>query len=142
MTKALAVVLAVVAAGAAPVRTDRTAKLDLIARLHESPQILVLGDSRGREAAPAYLRRLTGRTAFNAAVTGGSVPDAWVFARFAQDRFPLAHRRYLFFVSAGLGTNIVEPVSETDPRSRRYLAEVSQFLSPETVGAVPPTDTR
>jgi hypothetical protein len=142
MTRALAVVLSVVAATGAPVRSDRTAKLDLIARLKQSPQILVLGDSRGREAAPSYLRRLTGHAAFNAAVTGGSVPDAWVFTRFTQDRFPLEHRRYIFFVSAGLGTNIVEPVSETDPRSRRYLAEVAQYLSPATVGTTPRTDTR
>jgi hypothetical protein len=131
----------VTAGGTTPTRSDRTAKLDLIAHLKQPPQTLILGDSRGREASPSYLRQLTGHSAFNAAVTGGSAPDAWVFTRYAQDLFPLAHRRYIFFVSAGLTANIVEPVSLTDPRSRRYLAEVSQYVIPET-GTPPATDTR
>src|SRR5919201_6260074 len=50
------------------VEPDRSIKLDLLQRLKRGPQILILGDSRGRQAQPSQLERLTGHTAFNAAV--------------------------------------------------------------------------
>jgi len=141
MTRLWSVVLLGAVTAVAAVPSDRTAKLDLIARLGQAPQLVVLGDSRGREASPTYLRTLTGLRTFNAAVTGGSAPDAWVFTRDVQDRFPLVHRRYIWFVSAGLATGLVEPVSTTDPRSRQYLAEVSQYTTLEP-GVPFATDTR
>lgn len=127
--------LALAAAGAtaasAPAPTDRSIKLDLITKLTHSPQILILGDSRGRTAEPAFLQRLTGHTGFNAAVMGGSAPDAWVFIRDTADRFPNEKRRYIWFVSDGLAGNIPDPRTEADPRGRRYLQEVAPFLDPE-----------
>jgi hypothetical protein len=121
-----------VTAAAQPTRVDRTVKLDLIEKLKHSPQILILGDSRGRQAEPSFLRKLTGLSGFNAAVTGGSAPDAWVFTRYTQDLFPQKKRRYIFFVSAGLAGNILDPFMETDPRSQRYLKEVAPLLSSVT----------
>jgi len=117
------------AASAPP--SDRSIKLDLIARLTQSPQILILGDSRGRTADPALLQRLTGHTAFNAAVMGGSTPDAWVFIRDTADRFPGQKRSYIWFVSDGLAGNIPDPRTEADPRGRRYLQEVAPLLDPQ-----------
>src|SRR5437867_12089112 len=106
-------------AASSPPQTDRSVKLDLIRKLKHGPEILILGDSRGRQAEPSLLQRLTGRTGFNAAVTGGSTPDAWVFTRYTADRFPRQKkRRYIWFVSWGLATNIVTPWLEADPRGR------------------------
>jgi hypothetical protein len=122
--------------------TDRSAKLDLIEQLKHGPEILILGDSRGRQAEPSFLQRLTGHSAFNAAVTGGSAPDAWVFTRYTADLFPHQRRRYVWFVSDGLATNIIDPLVETDPRSQRYLAEVASYLSPLKISAPLPMDTR
>src|SRR5262245_26136086 len=99
--------------------TDRSIKLDLIAKLKRNPQILILGDSRGRQAEPSYLRRLTGHSAFNGAVMGGTAPDAWVFIRDTADRFPNQKRRYIWFVSSGLAGNIPDPRTEADPRGRK-----------------------
>ena len=132
----LLLLLSALAAGGAtaastPPPTDRSIKLDLIAKLTRGPQIVVLGDSRGRPAEPALLQRLTGRTAFNAAVMGGSAPDAWVFMRYAADRFPNQKHRYIWFVSDGLAGNIPDPRTEADPRGRRYLQEVAPLLDPE-----------
>jgi hypothetical protein len=143
---ALAVAVGVLAAstgaGSAPPRpTDRSVKLDLIGKLKQSPGILILGDSRGRQAEPSLLQRLTGHTGFNAAVQGGSAPDAWVFTRYTADRFPGQLRRYIWFVSAGLTTNIVTPWLTSDPRGRRYLAEVAPYLSTQTVNPPWATDT-
>lgn len=125
----LAVLVAAAAASAAShPPSDRSIKLDLIRKLKRSPQILILGDSRGRQAEPSYLQRLTGRTAFNAAVMGGNGPDAWVFIRYAADRFPGQKRGYIWFVSSGLSGNIPDPRTEADPRGRHYLQEVAPFL--------------
>jgi hypothetical protein len=129
----LTVLLSVCATAAArPTRLDRSVKLNLIQKLKHGPQILILGDSRGRQAEPSFLRKLTGLSGFNAAVTGGSAPDAWVFTRYTQDLFPQKKRRYIFFVSAGLAGNILDPFLETDPRSQRYLKEVAPLLSSVT----------
>ena len=112
-------------AAAPAARIDRTVKLNLIKKLKHGPQILIMGDSRGREAEPSFLRNLTGLGGFNAAVTGGTAPDAWVFTRYTQDLFPHRKRRYIWFVSAGLTGYIINPSVETDPRSQRYLREVA-----------------
>ena len=120
-----------VSAASSPPPTDRSIKLDLLAKLKQSPQILILGDSRGRQAEPSYLQRLTGRTGFNAAVMGGTAPDAWVFTRYAADRFPGRKRGYIWFVSAGLAGNIPDPRTEADPRGAQYLQEVEPYLDRE-----------
>jgi len=139
---ALAVAGSASFAGPAAAPTDRSVKLDLIAKLAHGPDILILGDSRGRQAEPSLLRRLTGHTAFNAAVTGGSAPDAWVFTRYTADLFPHQRRRYVWFVSGGITSNIPDPRMEADPRGRRYLAEVTPLLSTETISPNPwQTDT-
>jgi hypothetical protein len=109
------------------VPTDRSVKLDLIGKLSQAPEILILGNSRGRQAEPSLLHRLTGHSGFNAAVTGGSAPDAWVFTRYTADRSPGQKRRYIWFVSAGLATNIADPWLKADPRGRRYLQEVAAY---------------
>lgn len=108
--------------------TDRSIKLDLIAKLTRSPQIIILGDSRGRQAQPSFLQHLTGHSGFNAAVMGGTIPDAWVFTRYTADRFPGQKRRYILFVSSGLAGDIPDPRTEADPRGRRYLQEVASYL--------------
>jgi hypothetical protein len=123
---ALAVASATAASSHPP--TDRSIKLDLIAKLKTSPQILVLGDSRGRQAEPSYLEQLTGRSGFNAAVMGGTAPDAWVFTRYTADRFPGEKRSYIWFVSAGLAGDIPDPRTEADPRGAHYLREVAPYL--------------
>lgn len=103
------------------VENDRSIKLDLIQKLSHNPETLILGSSRARQAEPAYLRRLTHRTGFNAAVTGGTAADAWVMAKYAADRFPHQRRGYLWFVDTGIATNGINPQLEEDPRAKRYL---------------------
>src|SRR3954452_21637100 len=111
--------------------TDRSIKLDLTAKLEQGPQTLIVGDSRGRQAEPSYLQRLTGHTGFNAAVMGGNGPDAWVFTRYAANRFPGQKRHYIWFVSSGLSGNIPDPRTEADPRGRHYLREFPPSLDNE-----------
>jgi len=135
----LAVLVAAATASASgPPPTDRSIKLDLIAKLRQSPQILILGDSRGRQAEPLFLQRLTGHSAFNAAVMGGTAPDAWVFIRYTADRFPGRTRGYIWFVSWGLAGNIPDPRTEADPRGAHYLQEVAPYLDQQPTKVVWP----
>lgn len=100
---------------------DRSIKLTLIDRLKRSPEILVVGSSRGRHAEPTFIETLTGRTGFNAAVTGGDAPDAWVMTRYMARRFPSTKRRYLWFLDVGIAGDTVNPQLAADPRAARYL---------------------
>jgi hypothetical protein len=109
------------------VEPDRSIKLDLLRQLKQGPQILIVGDSRGRQAQPSELQRLTGHTAFNAAVTGGSASDAYVMVRYTADRFPHQKRRYILFTSIGLAGSKVVPQLAEDPRARPYLADPPRF---------------
>ena len=125
------------------VETDRAIKLTLLGRLRRSPEILILGSSRARVAEPSYLHTLTGHTGFNAGVTGGTAADAYVFTRYAADRFRGHERRYIWFVDAGVATNGINPQLQEDPRARPYLpggrrfglADIGTYLSPQATSA-------
>jgi hypothetical protein len=106
---------------------DRGIKLTLIDRLTRPPGLLILGSSRARKAEPAYLEGLTGRSGFNAAVTGGTAADAWVMTNYLSRRFPSNYRAYLWFVDIGIATNGVNPMLASDPRATPYLAGRPRF---------------
>ena len=125
------------------VENDRSIKLTLIDRLTYSPGILILGSSRARQAEPAYLEKLTGRPGFNAAVTGGTAADGWVFTNYVARKFPLRNRGYVWFVDSGIATNGVNPQLSGDPRAKPYLSgrqgfrlrEVGEYLGTDATGA-------
>jgi hypothetical protein len=104
------------------VEADRSIKLNLIQHLQRSPDIVLLGSSRARQAEPSFLSQITGETAFNAAVTGGTAADALVMARYVTDRFPRESHHYIWFVDAGIATKGINPQLAQDPRAKRYLA--------------------
>ena len=125
------------------VENDRAIKLTLIDRLEEPPGILILGSSRARQAEPAYLQRLTGRSGFNAAVTGGGASDAWVMTNHLARRLPLRNRGFIWFVDVGIATHGVNPQLSADPRAEPYLPgedgfgldDVGAYLGTEATGA-------
>lgn len=116
------------------VEADRSIKLNLIEHLQRSPDIVILGSSRARQAEPAVLQRLTGRNGFNAAVTGGTAADAWVMTRYITDRFPHDPHHFIWFVDAGIATNGINPQLEQDPRAKRFLAGKSLRFTLQDVG--------
>jgi hypothetical protein len=116
------------------VEADRSIKLNLIQDLRQSPDIVILGSSRARQAEPAAVRRLTGHSGFNAAVTGGTAADAWVMARYITERFPRQRHLYIWFVDAGIATNGINPQLTQDPRAKRFLAGKSLHFTLQDVG--------
>jgi hypothetical protein len=136
---------ALVGSGIVPtaVESDRSIKLDLLQHLKRTPQVLILGSSRSRQAEPTFLRKLTGHSGFNAGVTGGTSADEYVFVRFAADLFPHQKRRYIWFTDVGLAGGGVLPQLSNDPRAHRYLAggagfglgDVATYLSTDATKA-------
>ncbi len=115
--------------------TDRSIKLDLIGKLTENPQVVVLGSSRSRQAEPSFIDKLTGlKTGFNAGVTGGDSADAWVMVRNIAARFPHQKRSYIWFVDYELATNGINPQLAQDPRAKPYLGNRSTSFSLADVG--------
>jgi hypothetical protein len=100
---------------------DRLTKLKLIEQLPRSPSILVLGSSRARVANPGTIRQLTGRSAFNAGVRGGSAADEYVFTRVLAQKFPHATPAYLIFTDIGIAGDGVNPELADEPLAWRYL---------------------
>lgn len=100
---------------------DRLTKLQLIEHLPASPGILVLGSSRARVAMPQTLRKLTGRSAFNAGVRGGNATDEYVFTRLLAQRFPPATTAYVIFVDVGIANDGVNPELADQPLARPFL---------------------
>ncbi len=68
--------------------SDRGIKSELIMHMKAAPRVLVLGGSRALRVDPAVIRRLTGLTAFNAAVQHATPQDEWCFVNLLHGRFP------------------------------------------------------
>jgi hypothetical protein len=109
------------------VESDRSIKLTLLGNLKHSPEVLILGSSRSRQAEPSYVKLLTGHGGFNAGVTGGTSADEYVFVRYAASLFPHQKRRYIWFTDVGLAGPGVNSQLANDRRARKYLPGGAQF---------------
>jgi hypothetical protein len=67
-------------------------------RFGTAPQLLILGSSRSMRADPAQLRKALGVKGFNAAVSSGTITDAYAFFRFTKRRYPAAQPAVLWFL--------------------------------------------
>jgi hypothetical protein len=103
----------------------RSAKLDLyeaaLAR-GDAPEVVLLGSSRTMKFDPKQVQKLTGATAFNAAVSGGVPKDAWLFTQLVRERqaneFP--HLVWGLDADAFRRKQLREGLS-TDPRMARFV---------------------
>jgi hypothetical protein len=70
---------------------------------------------------PATVRKLTGRSAFNAGVRGGSSADEYVFTRLLASRFPHARPAYLVLTDVGVAGDGVNPELADEPLAQPFL---------------------
>jgi len=102
--------------------SDRGIKTDLIMRMTSPPELLVLGGSRALRFEPGYITRLTGLSAFNAAVPQATPQDEWCFVNLLHSRFPRARFGLLWVIHCdefdefGPGAALLE-----DPFLSRFL---------------------
>ncbi len=80
--------------------SDRGIKTQLIMAMKRPPQLVVLGGSRALRFQPGYIQRVTGLTAFNAAVPHATPQDDWCFVSLFHKRFPAARFRFLWIIHA------------------------------------------
>lgn len=103
--------------------TDREIKADLVAKMSKPPEILIFGSSRGWRLDPRFIRKQTGRNAFNASVSGGKTLDAWAFTNLVHDRFPSARLDFLWiFDVTELVHTKVSPGVRNTASLRRYFS--------------------
>jgi len=76
----------------------RTAKAQLIQQLRRPPKLVIFGGSRAMRFNPASIRRRTGLTGFNAAVTHARPEDTWALLNLLHSRFPHARFRFLWVI--------------------------------------------
>jgi hypothetical protein len=107
--------------------SDRRVKVELIDRLSVPPETIILGSSRAMKLEPRYVTRLSGRPAFNAAVSGGKPVDAYVFTRLLHDRFPGIPQDYLWVVDQeAFAPDPINPGVVSTPSLSRYLSKAER----------------
>jgi hypothetical protein len=77
---------------------DRTYKADLVERLDDTPELVILGGSRAQRFEPALASELTGLSAFNFAVQNCRPADAYAISRYLLLRAPDAKLRCVYFL--------------------------------------------
>jgi len=119
------------------VETGRTRKVDLIMRLPSAPQTLVFGSSRGLKCPPGLLTKLTGRRAFNAAISCGRPIDEWCYLELLKERFPGSDYNALWMLDVeqliqGNRTAVTKVPDDLlwEPRLSRYLPDFLQVMPP------------
>jgi hypothetical protein len=106
--------------------SDRSVKVDLIQKLKQAPQLIVLGSSRSMRYDPEYLQQKTGLRTFNAGVNIiGGAADVWAMTNYLHDRFPQAHPKYFWLVDVETFTTTVKESLTAEPRLARYLDKTS-----------------
>lgn len=111
------------AAEASP-RYDRTVKCDLVERLPEPPQLVILGGSRAQRFEPSVAESLTGLTTFNFAVQNSRPEDAYAMARHLFWREPRVKLRCVWALQATTLTDSpLHPGLLAEARLSRFLPE-------------------
>jgi hypothetical protein len=104
------------------VSQTRTAKSSLIQRLTSAPQVVIFGGSRAMRFDPAYVKRRTGLSGFNAAVMRARPEDTWALLNQLHTRFPTARFRFLWVIHADeFDRRPIDPAILTNPILARYF---------------------
>ena len=107
------------------VTDELTLKADLAQKLHYRPKVIILGGSRSLRFEPAYIKRKTGLSAFNAGVRNGRPEEAWGLTHYLHDLHPDVRPRYLWIIHPKLlrGWWRVSPPLVQDGRFSRYFPD-------------------
>lgn len=101
---------------------DISLKANLLDRLDQAPDTIVLGSSRSLKVDPGRIMADTGHTAFNAGVRAGGPPEAYALLEHLHDRFPDAHPRIVWILDQeAFGHNSLQPDLVSDARFKHYV---------------------
>jgi len=103
--------------------SDRTHKMNMLARLGYNPKLVFFGGSRSMRFEPSYARERWGLRGFNCAVMGSNHEDVWAMTHHLVRRAPGLKRYVVWGVQPGCFFNN-EPFDIAlvqDSRLRRYF---------------------
>jgi len=103
--------------------STRVAKVGAIKKLTAAPHAVFFGSSRAMRVSPRDYLAITGKTGFNAAVSSGSIADAYCFAHYIRERFPGTTQRYVWFLDV--------------EQFRQKTINRAIFAQPELAGFIP-----
>jgi hypothetical protein len=69
-----------------PLLLTRGFKANAYADLPQAPNVVIMGSSSAFSLSPVYIKETLGYSAFNAAVEGGNLADAWLLTKFVTDQ--------------------------------------------------------
>jgi len=131
----------------APVQeSTRVAKIGAIMNLTAAPHTIFFGSSRAMRVSPGDYLAITGKTGFNAAVSSGSIVDAYCFSQYIRERFPGTTQRYVWLLDVEqFRQKNVSRVIFAQPELAKYVPAgfpspyAGQTLTPAPLpGPVPP----
>ena len=109
-------------AGSPSLERTRKTKIALLDRLPTAPDLVFLGGSRAQRLSPTAYNRITGKTAFNAAVTSCTLADAYAFVRLIGDTYPDTTVQYVWML------NIEQFRRSRVPNTLWAQAELAQYM--------------
>jgi hypothetical protein len=95
------------------------------------PKVLVLGSSRSMKIDPGEVERLTGDSAFNGGVSGGTAKDIYLYTRYADQLWGGDNGAFPHLV-IGVVNDVFrnDGTAAFDPRLRRFLPSADKNRDP------------
>ena len=105
----------------------RSFKLDLIQELPAPPELLLIGGSRTTRFEPSLMRRLTGLSAMNCAVSNCEPEDVWAYVNHLYMRAPDVKLRCLW------GVQVRGMSDVTFAQGLAYVTRLARWFPPELI---------
>lgn len=101
----------------------RQAKLDLMQELDTPPGVLVLGSSRSMKLNPQEIQEVSGQTAFNGGVSGGTTQDIYLYTRYAEELWGRGEDADFPHLVIGVVPDVFRftGTAALDPRLKKFL---------------------
>ena len=100
----------------------RLAKVRLVQRLRRPPKVVIFGGSRAMKFDPGDIRRRTGLSGLNLAVTHARPEDTWALLNLLHARFPRARFRFLWVIHCDeFIRRPIDAVVLLDPKLSRFF---------------------
>jgi len=87
------------------VMTNRTEKLEALKNLEEKPQILIFGSSRVFSMDPEQIKKITGKSTYNASVSYARAEDYWAMINYIVDDLKITPDTIVIGLNVGAFNN-------------------------------------
>lgn len=104
------------------VMTNRTVKIDALARMAPKPQIIIMGSSRVYTMDPDLIKKITGKSAYNASVSFCRPEDLWAMENYIVNDLKIKPEMIIAGINLGeFNNDDVEPQTINNKNLAKYL---------------------